>query len=328
MTAVNSNNLGLSFYNIGKFYAFTLISILFFCNVFTSTAQNLVLNPSFEDTISTNYTIHYPICKNWFNPNVMTTDYFSPFCQELLWGNGYCTPITSLGFQQPKDSSAYIGLVLYEPTNLTKEYAQGFLSQPLIQGAKYYVSMCINMADSSNYKTCEIEVAFTDSIIYSNMPGSFNFTDTVKFFISNADTVFWLLVTRTYIAKGGEEYIYIGSNTPNANLSCIDTLHTGYYSTQAAYYFIDNVYVSLYPLSINEINIPNSNVFPVPANTILNVSNLRKQSHYTIIDCIGNIVIKGQISKDNGTIDVSEISDGIYFLLLNEELCYKIIITH
>jgi hypothetical protein len=187
--------------------------------------------------------------------------------------------------------------------------------------------MYISLADSSNYKTCEIEVAFTDSLIYSNQPGSFNFTDTVKFNISYADTN-WLFVTGKYTAHGGEKYIYIGSNTPNANLACIDSLPTGYYSTQAAYYFIDNVYVSQNPLLVNYINLPDVNVFPIPSNTILNITNLRKQSYYKIIDCIGHIVKNGQVCKDNCIIDVSKISTGIYFLFLNEESCYKIIINH
>jgi hypothetical protein len=303
------------------------LAILLFYSVFSSKAQNLVLNPSFEDTISTNYTVHYPICQNWFNANGMTVDYFSPYCQELLWGNGFCSPQTVLGFRQAHTGVAFIGLVIWEPNNhVTKEYAQGFLSQPLVQGGKYYVSMYINMADSSNYKTCEIEIAFTDTLIYSNQGGSFNFTDTVKFNISNVDTTNWYYVTGKYTAHGGETYIYIGSNTPNANLACIDSLPG--YLTQAAYYFIDNIYVSQNPLLITNLNKSIINVFPNPADKILNINNLLKNCNYSIYNITGLLIKNGRLSRTNNEINVSIIPNGIYFLALNENEFYKIIINH
>ncbi|MBI5218074.1 MAG: T9SS type A sorting domain-containing protein [Bacteroidia bacterium] len=292
-------------------------------------AQNLVLNPSFEDTISLDNSIHYQICKNWFNPNGATPDYFSPYAVQLGWGWVYNAPQTYYGFQQAENGVAFIALDIYEPnTSLTKEYAQGFLSQPLEQGKKYYVAMYINLVDSSNYKSCEIEIAFTDSLIYSNLAGSFNFTDTVKFNISNADTATWLFVTGKYTAHGGEKYIYIGSNVLNANITCVDTLPTGHYSTQAAYYFIDNIYVSENPLIVNIATSNQINVFPNPVSNKLYVNNLSKHCYYSIINITGLIIKKGGLYKNNNEINVSTIPNGIYFLIINEKEFCKIIINH
>ena len=184
---------------------------IFNFSLFTCVAQNLVLNPSFEDTASTDYSMFFRITKNWYNPNNATADYYSPYCQELGWGNGYCAPYGCFGYQLPQDGVAFIALDIYETTAFTgKEYAQGFLSQPLITGTKYYVSMYINLVNASMYSICDINIAFTDTLIYSNQGWPFNFTDTVKFEISNADTMNWLYVTGIYTAHGGEKYIYIG----------------------------------------------------------------------------------------------------------------------
>ncbi|MGB3947517.1 MAG: T9SS type A sorting domain-containing protein [Bacteroidia bacterium] len=284
------------------------------------------MNPSFEDTSATDYTVHYQICKNWFNPNASTADYFSPYCHiQQQWGNGYCSPQTAFGFQQAQDGSAYIGLIIWEPNNhTTKEYARGILNQSMVQGEKYDVSMYINMADSSNYRSCEIEIAFTDTIINSNILGSFNFTDTVKYDIYTVDTSQWQLLTGTYTAHGGEQYIYIGSNIPNSNITCIDTLTTGFFSTQGAYYFIDNIFVSAVPVSINEINSTQISIFPNPVSDVLYVKNLNKLNIYFIMDIMGEIVKSGQLLNQ---VDVSDIKNGIYFMLLNDKE-YKIIINH
>ncbi|MFM9986851.1 MAG: hypothetical protein ACKVOK_16545 [Flavobacteriales bacterium] len=45
--------------------------------------ENLVLNPSFEDTASMTYNFPFVITQSWWDPNGYSTDYFSPFCEDL-----------------------------------------------------------------------------------------------------------------------------------------------------------------------------------------------------------------------------------------------------
>ena len=306
--------------------------LLFFAFSFTATySQNLVLNPSFEDTLNNCSSVNYYICENWVNANGATADYFSSYADVMdCWGWPYKTPNTAQGFQYAHNGQAFIGLDIWEPDNhVTKEYAQGFLSQPLMQGQLYYISVYINMADSSNYKSCEIDISFTDSLIYSNVLGPFNFTDTVKLNISNMDTTTWRLLTGTYTAHGGEKYIYIGSNTPNGDLiPCIDTLPTGHISNQAAYYFVDNIYVSTTPLTIDKISFPEISISPNPANAFLSINNMSNDFSYSIKNSIGQIVKCGKLSKGSTHIDISEIVPGLYWLVVENIRVQKIIIHH
>ena len=291
-------------------------------------AQNLVINPSFEDTIKRNYTTYYSICKNWYNANGMTSDYFSPYAIQLGWGYAFDAPHTFAGFQYAQDGIAFIGLVVWEPKNhVTKDYIQGFLSEPLIAGKIYNVSLFIKMADSSMYRSCEIDISFSDTLIYSSSGGPFDFSDTVKFDITNADTSNWIFLSKNYIAKGGEKYLYIGSNEPNQSINCIDTFPYGK-NIQAAYYFIDNLNISdatdIKPI----ISVGKINVYPNPLRNVINVFNLQKESLATIYDVYGHKIMNIILNPPNDAIYVRNFSNGIYFLNLNEKEFYKIIITH
>lgn len=283
----------------------------------TYSQQNLVLNPSFEDTVTyDDFNIHYEICKKWVNPNGSTPDYFSPYCQELGWGNEYCSPQTWLGFQQAQDGFSFIGLDIYEPnTSLSKEYAQGFLSQPLIQGKKYDVSMYINLVNNTEYKSCEIDVVFTNNLIYTTPPwsGSFNFTDTIKFNISEADTSGWLFIEKKYTAIGGEKYIYIGSDKPNQSIICADSL--GYYLLNAAYYFIDNVSVTENTeLIVPNVFTPNND----EANDIFKTEGLRESDVIQIFNRWGIKVYEtnGNAAWDGKNTSGQPCSGGIYYYVI------------
>lgn len=171
----------------------------------------------------------------------------------------------------------------------------------------------------------EIDVSFTDTVIHADQGWPFNFTDTVKFNIENADTASWLFIQSAYTAAGGEKYIYIGSNTPNASIMCVDSLMG---ELTAAYYFIDNISVSGTRVSVDDVIVFNPAIFPNPASTFLHVNNLYETSNYSIIDGKGLSIAKGQLSKGSNTVDVSVLKNGLYFLQINQTHYRKIIIHH
>lgn len=289
--------------------------------------QNLVINGSFEDTLSTNFTINYPLCQYWYNPNASTSDYYSPFCNALNWGTGYCTPTGFLGYQQAQHGVAYVGMVLYEPGNPTKEYAQGELIQPLIAGKKYQISFYINRADSSNYTICEIEIGFTNSLIHTlTNSGSLMLTDTVKFYIDDVDTLNWSKKERIYTAQGGEKYIYIGNNTPNTNLSCASYLQGNF--PQAGYYIVDNVSVA--EISDNIFDTTHSSIILIPniftpngdgINDIWMVDlNNYKNVYCKIFNRWGALVYEctnNSIRWDGKNSSGKEVSNGVYYYYIS-----------
>ena len=72
-------------------------------------AQNLVLNSSFEDTITCpNSTSQIYYSQNWFEPYFCSSDYFN-ICNS----NIVSLPTNYVGFQYAEQGNAYAGIVVY-----------------------------------------------------------------------------------------------------------------------------------------------------------------------------------------------------------------------
>jgi hypothetical protein len=71
---------------------------------------------------------------------------------------------------------------------------------------------------------------------------------------------------------------------------------------------------------ISTSSIPNKlenkyEIFPVPAKDIINIKNLKKQLYFEIISLTGRNVKAGYTK---GTIPVSKLNNGIYFIILED----------
>lgn len=94
---------------------------------------------------------------------------------------------------------------------------------------------------------------------------------------------------------------------------------------------IDNIEVTGTTLSTNSFSSEAILVSPNPVSDVLSISNVKniKLSSYALIDNNGRIIKENSLNVDsNFTIDVSDLSNGIYFLKLvseNETLTKKII---
>ena len=94
---------------------------------------------------------------------------------------------------------------------------------------------------------------------------------------------------------------------------------------------IDNIEVTGTTLSTDSFSSDAILVSPNPVSDVLSISNVKniKLSSYALIDNNGRIIKENSLNVDsNFTIDVSDLSNGIYFLKLvseNETLTKKII---
>jgi len=74
------------------------------------------------------------------------------------------------------------------------------------------------------------------------------------------------------------------------------------------------------------------NIFPNPANTILNVQmNEAKNIRFKIVNTIGEELISEEIKKPEFKIDISALPDGIYFLRITEgekNFSKKLVVQH
>jgi len=70
-------------------------------------------------------------------------------------------------------------------------------------------------------------------------------------------------------------------------------------------------------------------IFPNPVSDVLQINNLEQKIYsYKLINTIGEVCAEGKLNKTSGEINVSEISNGIYFLFLDNKEKFKIIIQH
>ncbi len=220
-------------------------TILFFCIVFTGTAQNLVPNPSFEDTVA---------CPDWisqveraagwsqFRP---TADYFNS-CSNSVYTVPY-----SLGYQCASTGNAYCGIWCYNSTlsNL-REYIGRQLSTPLIIGQKYYITIRFNLSNGANCAVNKQGVLFS-TVEYnnSNWAPITNFAHIYSTTIIS-DTLNWTNISGSFIADSAYQYIIIGSFFDDNN---VDTFKINSSNNCISYYYIDDVCISADSLTCTDI---------------------------------------------------------------------------
>lgn len=286
----------------------------------TDGQTNLVINPSFEDTLSMTNDPIYPICANWWNPNAHTTDYFSPYCNQLYSGfsTQNCLPF-SLGWGENSalDGESFIGLVNYESTGPTKEYAQGFLSNELIQGESYCVGIWIQLTDSAALKSCDFQIAFTNELIYNPEVSNLGLTNSVIFDISEIETNEWTYYQAVFEASGGERYIYLGSNYPNEELTCVEEISAGW-AWNTSYVFVDMVSVVQLENCTNgtlSLQLENLSAYPNPSMGLFTISGLEStKTTIKVWNGIGKLVHTTFLNASQNRLDLCHLSTGIYLL--------------
>ena len=176
-----------------------------------ATSQNLVLNPSFEDTIPCNQ-VNYPpsfSCYPWFLATSGNVDYFSEVNQ--CWA--YSAPQSIFGFQYARTGVAYCGLGVYE--NLPqfynyREYLGGILLDTLRSGHTYCVSVYVTNGSKSKYFTSNIGVYFSIDSVFDQST-ALNLPHIPQIINTNGiiyDTLNWIQISGTYVAGGGRKIFY------------------------------------------------------------------------------------------------------------------------
>jgi len=306
------------------------LEILFFCAFFKAgciVGQNLVPNPSFEDTIECPTCITANNCvavstKYWFNPSTQTNaspDYFHAcWWQKNLDPNGIGIPFNFPGYQIAHSGDAYIGLISFETINF-REYIETQLTKPLEAGKKYNISLFASASnDLALYVVRTLGVHFSKAKITST--NELNLPVTPQVLLAKddglhlTDTLNWMKISGSFVANGGEEYITIGNFENDANS---DTMHF-FGNSYISYYFLDDVSVIKEPE--NNIFIPN--VFSPNGdgkNDILFVlGNNLKSMVFTVFNRWGEKVFESQdINKGwDGTYNNDRFSTDVFYYYL------------
>ncbi|MEI2758776.1 MAG: T9SS type A sorting domain-containing protein [Bacteroidia bacterium] len=284
-------------------------------------AQNLVLNPSFEDTIACTGTYAMP-CNYWYWATYGSPDYFS---EQPDINCVVPAPQSTAGFQYARTGIAYVGLGVFTEHTISafinkREYVGGILSDTLKQGHEYCVSFYVSVAEEFKYVTDGIGLYLSvDSAVDYTINTNLSFVPQISNPSGNIiyDTLNWVQISGTYIANGGEKYLTIGNFKDDAN-TMIDSASS---TANSAYYFIDDVSVIDCTVGINEVN-GNKDIgrlYPNPARTVVYYENelaADESGKVKLMDMLGKEIKEYKLTKGSNliSIPVSELSKGVYMV--------------
>ncbi len=248
-----------------KHLVFLLFSLITFRDV---RSQNLVQNPSFEDTLlcNNNPPQFWLRCNFWSLPTFGSSDCFNT--------SGYCIepiPQNAVGFQYPRSGNGYAGFATLVPGSINpyREYLQNELLLPLDSGHKYCLEFYVSCGDKEGYASGNLGAYFSDTIFQVQSGGLLNFVPQIKSpqGLIYDDTINWVKISGELIANGGEQYLIIGNFDPDS-LTSFQPMPG---NTPGAYYYIDDVaLVDCTSVSIAEIlKSDDIKLYPNPVKDIL-----------------------------------------------------------
>ena len=314
-----------------------IILVVYFLLSSDVKGQNLVYNGYFEI---------YNNCQNGsiinavgWNASSETPDYYNICMSDV--------PNTDIGYQQDCcGGGGYAGGFMFDkndPNNGDRDYISTKLIDTLKAGHKYIAKMYVNRADAIDYAVATIGMLFTDTI--TTLPtgqGFISANPQVKSKMLLSDTLNWILIQDTITAIGNEVYLTIGNFNADAMSDTVKL--TNYWpSFPIAYYYIDGVSVTeIQTTDIKQVVGSNAQimVYPNPVAKSFQVSLAGNSviKEITLVDVLGNEVfpplggMKGGVTPTPNpskevkiTIDVSNLSNGVYFINLktNEGLITK-----
>jgi outer membrane protein OmpA-like peptidoglycan-associated protein len=219
-----------------------IIFILFSIQIFS---QNLVQNPSFEDTkrcaeLIGNFDNNV---KYWSTPTWGTTDIFST-CAKGAVG----VPNNYNGMQETKSGKNYAGFYLHSDQNY-REYIQVILSKKLQKGVKYNVSFYINLAEKSDFAIKNIDFMLSADKLNTTLSRELSEKQLKKLNIENysiyridntrfyENTSSWTLISMNFNAKGSEQFLTIGNFNKNSKTDKLLVSNKNRFNM--SYYYID-----------------------------------------------------------------------------------------
>jgi len=212
-----------------------------------SQAKNLVPNYSFEkyEKCPEDYTpqdMTHKLVPQWSYPTIATPDYFNR-CSPRNVG----VPSNFAGVSEPKTGDAYVGAILSGTEESYREYIQGMVSQPLVQGKKYCVRFSYKLASYSRFAVDQLSLYFSDveikNTINVNLPYAPQISSKEGLFLDNIDE--WEEFCTVYTAAGNEKFFTLGNfkNYDNTNYVVTDKNVVNLRNKAYAYYYIDDVII-------------------------------------------------------------------------------------
>jgi len=209
-------------------------------------AQNLVLNPSFEDTTLCDVydAIRTPAIR-WYNANTATPDIWD--CDTVRRCGNYIMDPTDSGVQFQGYKYAFdgdrfaAGYQWYGPNGSnTRDYFTSKLATPLTSGMSYVVTLWCARPSGMNGAIDHIGVYFGPDSLHEPYPTTIHLTPQVQLRDPNSTYISdtsWVQLTDTFLASGGEEWVIVGTFLDANDVDGISL--SGGSQQPTTYYYID-----------------------------------------------------------------------------------------
>ncbi len=277
-----------------------LTFLLFIFGAGAIEAQNLLPNPSFEDTITRTTPLYLPL--DWIAPTNEGFNYFTPLNNSISPTYGY--PSNYPGYQLAKTGQAIIGIQIYDHYLQTRsprrEYLQAQLLDSLKKDSIYCFRVYLSFADSMHVASRgQLGVYFSSNSVGSNNIKPLPYTPQVKVnpnrFVN--DRINWMEFNQQYQAMGGEQYITIGNFFDTTSL---DTQFVAGGGNQIwmnkTFYYLDDVWLgncdSLPPsvgLGEEEVEVA-LQLFPNPSNGELKIETKENVAEIAVYSLQGKLL--------------------------------------
>lgn len=302
--------------------------------------QNLVPNPSFEDTLGCpeGYPDLDGKCSEWMSFRG-TPDYFHN-CSPM---NGYNN---WWGYQEPHSGESYAGIITYSVSGamppLEREYLGIQLISPLIIGEKYYISFYASTAwDPFNMNIASNKIG----ALFTTYPYYDYWSETPLLNISHihtediiSDTISWTKISGSFMVDSAYQYIMIGNFFEDSYTDTMN-LPTQHIFNLSSFYYIDDVCVSTDSVythtwtSIKEYQNVSEDIllYPNPANEFITLRTNDLLQNVYIYSPLGQLTWQKQsINNNELVINVSGFQKGVYFLstMSQEKIITKKIIIN
>ncbi|HLG35281.1 MAG TPA: T9SS type A sorting domain-containing protein [Bacteroidia bacterium] len=315
-----------------KYLLFFSLFLFFFL---AAQAQNLVPNPSFEDTVACPTTLDQIYNATGWSSYSISPDYYN-----VCNGGFLSVPENVVGYQLASSGEAYTGFIGYDVNGFVREIIGRQLSQNLVIGQQYFVSIKVSLAEYTSsfpqFIPCnKIGVKFSTTSFSTTNPVPINnyahvYTDSII-----SDTMNWTTIRGSFIADSSYQYIMLGNFFDDAQTDTVSTPNG-----VKSYFFIDAICVStdsLYCATGIPTEVPtgeflverNINIFPNPCSAILSVELKEKDESLLTISTITGQKVFTQNFTGKIVINTSTLPGGIYFISLQSKkqiTNYKIII--
>lgn len=279
---------------------------------------NLVPNPSFEDTADCNNVDYSQIetALPWFTPTLGTPDI--DFTDSAVACSGTpmfisYPPSLDQGFQNAFHGQRFAAFALDVYPSSHKEYVGIRLTSPLVADIEYLVRFRTSRAEGCDYAVDRIGAYFGPDSLHESHAMHLNVVPQIDFQAAGhfIESDLWLLLQDTFVATGGEEWMYVGNFQDSSEVDLL--FIPGGTGWNSAYYYFDSMCVS----QVSDVGVAEFDLTPHVSEGGLYVigRDACEIVHLLVMDPVGRVIqsMSGEpcfAARGNGL--SGELAAGIY----------------